>query len=245
MRRPRVRRSFPESRCLFHGGAPKSTTSLVVGEAELHGLPKQGNPPRREILPRECAFDRGSGSLAESPSAQRVTQRIERPRESGRIALFHDETGLSVGNDLRNPTVGAPDDRKARRHRFKDDDWHPLDVAVVGGHAWNDEDVGLPHLGGDLDVRAPAKERHAIGDAEFSREPYVRGTLGMARAQNPNSGDSQFFIMFAPMPSLNGQYTVWGRVLSGMQFVDRIERGEPPRVPDKIIRLRVAADVKE
>jgi cyclophilin family peptidyl-prolyl cis-trans isomerase len=81
--------------------------------------------------------------------------------------------------------------------------------------------------------------------AEFSREPYVRGTLGMARAQNPNSGDSQFFIMFAPMPSLNGQYTVWGRVLSGMQFVDRIERGEPPRVPDKIVRLRVAADVKE
>ena len=81
--------------------------------------------------------------------------------------------------------------------------------------------------------------------AEFSREPYVRGTVGMARAQNPNSGDSQFFIMFAPMPSLNGQYTVWGRVLSGMQFVDRIERGEPPRVPDKIVRLRVAADVKE
>jgi peptidylprolyl isomerase len=81
--------------------------------------------------------------------------------------------------------------------------------------------------------------------AEFSREPYVRGTVGMARAQNPNSGDSQFFIMFAAMPSLNGQYTVWGRVLSGMQFVDRIERGEPPRVPDKIVRLRVAADVKE
>ena len=81
--------------------------------------------------------------------------------------------------------------------------------------------------------------------AEFSREPFVRGTLGMARASNPNSGDSQFFIMFAPTPSLNGQYTVWGRVIAGMQFVDRIERGEPPRVPDKIVRLRVAADVKE
>jgi peptidylprolyl isomerase len=81
--------------------------------------------------------------------------------------------------------------------------------------------------------------------AEFSREPYVRGTVGMARAQNPNSGDSQFFIMFAPAPSLNGQYTVWGRVIAGMNFVDRIERGEPPRVPDRIVRLRVAADVKE
>lgn len=81
--------------------------------------------------------------------------------------------------------------------------------------------------------------------AEFTREPYVRGTVGMARAQNPNSGDSQFFIMFAPNPGLNGQYTVWGRVIAGMQFVDRIARGEPPRVPDRILQMRVAADVKE
>jgi peptidylprolyl isomerase len=81
--------------------------------------------------------------------------------------------------------------------------------------------------------------------AEFSREPYVRGTVGMARAQNPNSGDSQFFIMFAPNAGLNGQYTVWGRVIAGMQFVDQIARGEPPREPDRIVRMRVAADVKE
>ena len=81
--------------------------------------------------------------------------------------------------------------------------------------------------------------------AEFSREPFVRGTVGMARSSNPHSGDSQFFIMFQPNPGLNGQYTVWGRVASGMAFVDRIARGEPPRVPDRIIRLRVAADVKE
>jgi peptidylprolyl isomerase len=81
--------------------------------------------------------------------------------------------------------------------------------------------------------------------AEFSREPFVRGTLGMARAQNPNSADSQFFITFAPAAYLNGQYTVWGRVISGMQFVDQITRGEPPREPDKIVRMRVAADVKE
>jgi cyclophilin family peptidyl-prolyl cis-trans isomerase len=81
--------------------------------------------------------------------------------------------------------------------------------------------------------------------AEFGREPFVRGTVGMARSSNPHSGDSQFFIMFQPNPGLNGQYTVWGRVASGMAFVDRIARGEPPRVPDRIIRLRVAADVKE
>ena len=80
--------------------------------------------------------------------------------------------------------------------------------------------------------------------AEFSREPFKRGTVGMARAQDPNSGDSQFFIMFAPGPFLDGKYTVWGQVVSGMEFVDQIKRGEPPRNPDKIIRMQVAADAK-
>lgn len=82
-------------------------------------------------------------------------------------------------------------------------------------------------------------------DAEFTRESFVRGTLGMARTNDPNSADSQFFIMFQPAPHLNGQYTVWGRVVAGMPFVDQIARGEPPRQPDRILRLRVAADVKE
>jgi peptidylprolyl isomerase len=80
--------------------------------------------------------------------------------------------------------------------------------------------------------------------AEFSREPFVRGTLGMARSQDPNSADSQFFIMFGSTPSLNNNYTVVGRVIQGMEFVDKIKRGEPPRQPDKIIRMQVAADVK-
>lgn len=80
--------------------------------------------------------------------------------------------------------------------------------------------------------------------AEFSREPFVRGTVGMARAQDPNSGDSQFFIMFAPGPFLNDKYTVWGRVVAGMEHVDKIKRGEPPRNPDRIVRMQVAADVK-
>ncbi|MGQ0664366.1 MAG: peptidylprolyl isomerase [Pseudomonadota bacterium] len=80
--------------------------------------------------------------------------------------------------------------------------------------------------------------------AEFSREPFVRGTLGMARSSDPNSGDSQFFIMFAPGSFLDGKYTVWGKVVSGMEFVDKIKRGEPPRAPDKIVRMQVAADAK-
>ena len=78
--------------------------------------------------------------------------------------------------------------------------------------------------------------------AEFSPEPYVRGTVGMARAQSPDSADSQFFIMFARTPSLDGKYTVWGRVISGMEFVDKIKRGEPPSNPDKIVSARVETD---
>lgn len=79
--------------------------------------------------------------------------------------------------------------------------------------------------------------------AEFSKEPFVRGTLGMARTNDPNSGDSQFFIMFAPAPHLNGQYTVWGQVTEGMELVDRLAKGEPPAKPDQIVKMSVAADV--
>ena len=77
--------------------------------------------------------------------------------------------------------------------------------------------------------------------AEFSKAPFVRGTLGMARSQSPNSANSQFFICFAPSPFLDGQYTVWGEVVSGMEFVDKIKRGEPPQNPDKIISMKLGA----
>ena len=80
--------------------------------------------------------------------------------------------------------------------------------------------------------------------AEFSNEPFERGTLGMARTQDPNSADSQFFITFSPTPHLNGQYTVWGEVVEGMEHVDAIAKGEPPRNPDKIVRMQVAADAQ-
>ncbi len=78
--------------------------------------------------------------------------------------------------------------------------------------------------------------------AEFSNEKHVRGTVSMARAQDPNSGDSQFFICFADAPFLNKQYTVWGQVIDGMKAIDAINRGEPPRQPDTIVSMRVAAD---
>ena len=75
--------------------------------------------------------------------------------------------------------------------------------------------------------------------AEFTREPHVRGTLSMARAQNPDSGDSQFFICFADAPFLNNQYTVWGKVTEGMENVDKIKRGEPVQNPDKIVKATI------
>ena len=75
--------------------------------------------------------------------------------------------------------------------------------------------------------------------AEFSSEPFVRGTVGMARSSSPDSGNSQFFIMFAPNSGLNGQYTVWGQIASGMECVDKINKGEPPADPDKIRKMIV------
>ncbi|MYM54137.1 peptidylprolyl isomerase [Thalassovita mangrovi] len=80
--------------------------------------------------------------------------------------------------------------------------------------------------------------------AEFSKLPHDRGTLGAARSMNPNSANSQFFINFKDNHFLNGQYTVYGRVISGMEFVDAITRGEPPANPDRMISMKVAADVE-
>ena len=83
--------------------------------------------------------------------------------------------------------------------------------------------------------------------AEFNKEPHRRGTVSMARAQSPDSGDSQFFICFAEAPFLDGQYTVWGRVTAGMENVDRIRKGSEAHNgavadPDRILTARMAAD---
>ncbi len=78
--------------------------------------------------------------------------------------------------------------------------------------------------------------------SEFSKLPHARGTLGAARSANPNSANSQFFINFKDNDFLNGQYTVYGRVIEGMEHVDAIARGEPPMNPDRMISVKVAAD---
>ncbi|MBQ6471033.1 MAG: peptidylprolyl isomerase [Victivallales bacterium] len=86
--------------------------------------------------------------------------------------------------------------------------------------------------------------------AEFNSVPHIRGTVSMARANDPNSADSQFFICFADATFLDRQYTAWGKVVSGMEFVDKIKKGDSRRngsvdAPDKIVKMQVAADVKE
>ena len=79
--------------------------------------------------------------------------------------------------------------------------------------------------------------------AEFSKIPHARGSLGAARSANPDSANSQFFINFKDNDFLNGQYTVYGQVIEGMEHVDAITRGEPPAEPDRMISVKVAADV--
>jgi peptidylprolyl isomerase len=76
--------------------------------------------------------------------------------------------------------------------------------------------------------------------AEFSKEKHLRGTVSMARSQSPDSGDSQFFICFEESPWLDGQYTVWGLVVEGMENVDKIKRGEPVSDPDRIVSAKLA-----
>jgi peptidylprolyl isomerase len=80
--------------------------------------------------------------------------------------------------------------------------------------------------------------------AEFSDVPFTRGVVGMARTSDPNSANSQFFIMFADGSSLNGKYTVIGEVVSGMDVVDKLKRGEPVTDPDKMVKVQVASDIK-
>jgi peptidylprolyl isomerase len=89
------------------------------------------------------------------------------------------------------------------------------------------------------------KSKHPDLPAEFTNTQFVRGTVGMARSQNPNSANAQFFIMFAPAPHLNGQYTVVGEVVSGMEVVDKLKKGPPERNgavtdPDRIVKMTVA-----
>ncbi|MGB0635180.1 MAG: peptidylprolyl isomerase [Paracoccaceae bacterium] len=104
---------------------------------------------------------------------------------------------------------------------------------VANGNAEKDFNLSRAGTGGSDLPNLPA---------EFSKLPHDRGTIGAARSQSPDSANSQFFINFSDNNFLNGQYTVYGRVVEGMEFVDAISRGEPPADPDRMISMKVASD---
>ncbi len=99
---------------------------------------------------------------------------------------------------------------------------------------------GFMAQGGDPTGRGTGGSPYPDLKAEFSAEPHVRGTASMARTNNPNSANSQFFICFDDARFLDRQYTVWGEVVEGMEHVDALPKGEPPRNPGKIVRMRAA-----
>ncbi|MBW4984109.1 peptidylprolyl isomerase [Mameliella sp. CS4] len=116
---------------------------------------------------------------------------------------------------------------------------------VIEGFMAQTGDVAHGNMEKDFNLRRAGTGGSDLPDlkAEFSKLPHDRGTLGAARSQNPNSANSQFFINFKDNHFLNGQYTVYGRVVEGMEHVDAITRGEPPANPDRMISVKVAADV--
>lgn len=116
---------------------------------------------------------------------------------------------------------------------------------VINGFMAQTGDVenGNMEQGFNLRRAGTGGSSHPDLPAEFSKLPHSRGSIGAARSSNPNSANSQFFINFADNDFLNGQYTVYGNVISGMEHVDAIAKGEPPTNPDRMITVRVAADV--
>ncbi|KIC25332.1 MULTISPECIES: peptidylprolyl isomerase [unclassified Leisingera] len=115
---------------------------------------------------------------------------------------------------------------------------------VIDGFMAQTGDVANGDMEDGFNIRMAGTGGSSLPDlpAEFSKLPHDRGTLGAARSQNPNSANSQFFINFKDNHFLNGQYTVYGRVIEGMEHVDAITRGEPPANPDRMISVKVAAD---
>ena len=115
---------------------------------------------------------------------------------------------------------------------------------VIDGFMAQTGDVAHGNAAQDFNLRRAGTGGSDLPDlpAEFSKIPHDRGTLGAARSSNPNSANSQFFINFSDNHFLNGQYTVYGRVIGGMEHVDGITRGEPPANPDRMLSVRVAAD---
>ncbi|MBQ2263450.1 MAG: peptidylprolyl isomerase [Loktanella sp.] len=116
---------------------------------------------------------------------------------------------------------------------------------VIDGFMAQTGDVANGNMEKDFNIRRAGTGGSDMPDlkAEFSKIPHARGSIGAARSSSPDSANSQFFINFKDNDFLNGQYTVYGQVISGMEHVDAITKGEPPANPDRMISVKVAADV--
>lgn len=115
---------------------------------------------------------------------------------------------------------------------------------VIDGFMAQTGDVANGNMENDFNIRAAGTGGSDLPNlpAEFSKLPHARGTIGAARSASPDSANSQFFINFSDNDFLNGQYTVYGRVIAGMELVDGVVRGEPPMYPDRMVSVKVAAD---
>jgi len=114
---------------------------------------------------------------------------------------------------------------------------------VISGFMAQTGDVKFGKQGGGLERAGMGGSEKPNLKAEFSTVKHLRGVCSMARSSDPNSANSQFFIVFDDATFLDKQYTVWGQVIEGMENVDKITKGEPPKDPDSIVSVRVAADV--
>jgi peptidylprolyl isomerase len=188
---------------------------------------------RRTLIAASAA---GLGSvLAGGPGSARAQEIASDPQNTLYMDLKSGRVVIQMFPDVAPKTVAQI--KTLTRQGFYDGT--PFHRVIEGFMAQGGDPTGTG-TGGSKLPNVPA---------EFSTRHFVRGVCGMARSSDPNSGNSQFFIMFAPAPSLDGNYTIWGRVIKGMEFVDQIKRGAGPNgqvegEPDRILHMHVAADVK-
>jgi cyclophilin family peptidyl-prolyl cis-trans isomerase len=166
---------------------------------------------------------------------------IKDPENTVIITLKDGEVVIELLNDIA-PLHVERMKILAREKAYDDVAFH----RVIDGFMAQTGDVENGNMEKDFNLRRAGTGGSSLPDLtqEFSGIPHDRGTIGAARSSNPNSANSQFFINFSDNHFLNRQYTVYGRVISGMEHVDKITRGEPPATPDRMITVRVAADVQ-
>jgi peptidylprolyl isomerase len=200
--------------------------------------------PKRSCSTKDLANGTGSEAGREPITHQRKDFTVSASKPSSSLppgtdpenALILETTRGDVVVALRSDVAPAHAERLkllAREHFYDDVPFH----RVIDGF--------MAQTGDGQHGNGTGGSKHPNLKSEFSDVPYKRGTVGMARTSNPHSANSQFFIMFEEGSFLNGQYTVVGEVVQGMDVVDKLKRGEPPSDPDRMVRVQVAADVKQ